>query len=183
MVKPKIFTDSIGKPYKTAPLGRRVLAFVIDSILISFIGMLFLRFFKGILQSNSVTGDVHHNEYELLENLMVDEFFIFFIIGLPYHLIFEQSAWLASPGKRLLGMIVVDGDAERPSFWQSLLRNLLKLMILTFIPFLIWRFLHIFPPLVFVIWISIILMAANDKYNRFLSDFPTKSFVLQRKWL
>jgi uncharacterized RDD family membrane protein YckC len=78
-------------------------------------------------------------------------------------------------------MMVTDKDADKPSFWQSLLRNFFKFAIIGFVPILVLDAIIEMPFTLALFWLIIVIMAANDEYNRFLSDFPTKSFVLLRK--
>jgi uncharacterized RDD family membrane protein YckC len=46
------------------------------------------------------------------------------LLAAMYHIGFERSPWQASPGKRALGLAVLDARADRmPSAWRTLLRH------------------------------------------------------------
>ena len=53
-------------------------------------------------------------------------------IHLLYWPVFESSAWLATPGKRLCRLKVVDMEGNRISFGRAFLRNVAK--VLSFLP-------------------------------------------------
>ena len=48
---------------------------------------------------------------------------VLLLLALAYHAGFEQSRWQATPGKRLLALVVTDCDGAAPSWPRSLLRN------------------------------------------------------------
>lgn len=52
------------------------------------------------------------------------ELFVIFI----YWILLESSVWQASVGKRLVGIKVVSNEGNRLTIWQSIVRNLLKII-------------------------------------------------------
>ncbi|MBN2872531.1 MAG: RDD family protein [Halothiobacillaceae bacterium] len=48
--------------------------------------------------------------------------------GWLYYAFLESSAWQATPGKRLLGMKVVDRQGERIGFWRATGRHFAKIL-------------------------------------------------------
>ena len=52
---------------------------------------------------------------------MFDETFT--LLAGCYHIVFEQTAWRGTPGKRLLGIVVADRSGAAPTLSLSLLRN------------------------------------------------------------
>lgn len=52
--------------------------------------------------------------------------FVFLIAFFLYSVLFEASPLRGTPGKRLMGYVVVDTKGNRLSFWRVLARNLLR---------------------------------------------------------
>lgn len=75
------------------------------------------------------------NEYEIDKTTSSDiEFYVIFL----YWIILEGSIWQASLGKRIMGLKVTTSDGSRPSIFQAMARNLLKMLsgIIIFIGFM-----------------------------------------------
>jgi uncharacterized RDD family membrane protein YckC len=188
MSSPKLFSNSLNQQYEIAAFWLRMLAFMLDSLIIIMLVVLFWNFIGTHLFSfldENVTmkyeADGAAEEYESLIRLISNETSLFLFIGFPYHLVAEQSSWQGSPAKRIFGLRVANKEGEKPSFFHSLFRNIFKFSILFLVPSLFIHFLTPIVALFVVVWVLIVMFAANDKYNRFLSDFPTQSFVLVRK--
>lgn len=106
---------------------RRFAAYVIDAILIS-IAMYSLIFLMLIVFGFGVAGIATMFEASATGSTPSGGLLAIFIIGfyvLPfvmqgaYHIIFTGSAWQATPGKRVLGIKVVDLDGERITTGRS----------------------------------------------------------------
>jgi len=64
-----------------------------------------------------------------------------FVVCMVYFALFESSRYQASPGKKLLGLLVTDLQGARLGFWQALERNLWKASYC----FSIWLACHLVP--------------------------------------
>jgi len=58
-----------------------------------------------------------------LSSLTLPATAVFAIVALLWFSVFESSRWQATPGKRLLGLQVVDDDGQPPGLVRSALRN------------------------------------------------------------
>lgn len=58
-----------------------------------------------------------------LTALLVPPMLLFALLSLPYFALFESSRWQATPGKRLLGLRVIDDDALAPGLVRAALRQ------------------------------------------------------------
>lgn len=58
-----------------------------------------------------------------LSALLLPAWAVFALLSLPYFAGFEGSRWQATPGKRLLGLRVVDDDASPPGLVRAALRQ------------------------------------------------------------
>ena len=75
------------------------------------------------------------NELEITKTTSSDiEFYVLFI----YWIVFESSVWQASFGKKILGIKVTTITGNRPTIFQAIARNLLKILsgIILFIGFM-----------------------------------------------
>jgi len=71
--------------------------------------------------------------YYLLSFFIKDNIILFFVCGLSYviyHVLFELSEWRGSPGKKIIKICVVDHDGGRLKFFNSLTRNMAKVLSL-----------------------------------------------------
>jgi len=48
---------------------------------------------------------------------------VILVFGWMYFALFEASSWMATPGKILFGLVVVDARGDRISFWNASLRH------------------------------------------------------------
>ena len=65
------------------------------------------------------------NELEITKTTSSDiEFYVLFI----YWIVFESSVWQASLGKKILGIKVTTITGNRPTIFQAIARNLLKIL-------------------------------------------------------
>ena len=147
-----------------ASIGKRVAAFMIDSILsILFISILTYIFvvISGIIASlNQVRID--STVISILLFLSIMSMFY----GQPlYCVIAESGKKHATIGKRLMHIVVKNGDGSYLTFSQSLIRNILKL-ISFFIPF--------------VEIVSLILIATSDK-KQAIHDMIMNQIVISEK--
>jgi uncharacterized RDD family membrane protein YckC len=126
--------------YVLAPLGRRAVAFLIDS---SFVSMLFsvLVLMPWLKSHNIELTENWNNQLNTLMAHEPGEFFWRWMMGVAmfvaYGTIFEAAAQ-GTPGKLLLGLRVFDTKGRRPGFVAVLLRNLLRVEIyfrFDFVPF------------------------------------------------
>ena len=123
----------------------RVVAFIVDYALLLF---LLAAMLTGAM---SVGG----------EDLAGPAYWAWFVVGFFYWPVLESTAWRATVGKKMLGLVVGDVDGGGLNFVRSLLRNLAK--IISSIPFGIGY-----------------LMAAFTARKQALHDLITKAVVLRK---
>ena len=71
-----------------------------------------------------------------LKSAMLVPGIIIGIIGFAYYLLFESSKWQATPGKLALGIRVTDSDGGAIGMRRSVVRNAVRLLNITQIPFI-----------------------------------------------
>src|SRR5688572_31357000 len=109
----------------------RLVAYCIDGLILGFVGIFVMIPFGGmlaILQLNE--GDLARNPMLLLATgfwglvLLAMAFFGQWL----YFALFESSVWQATPGKRVVGLIVSDEAGRRLSFGRASGRFLGKIL-------------------------------------------------------
>jgi len=118
-----------------APIGRRILAFFIDSAIVSAILYIVVIFvFLGIF---SLMGFPNEEELQWKIQEMGSMFLIPLIIGAVLFVLTAAALWHAyfvyfehiyqkTPGKKALGLFVISLDAKRLSFKQCVLREVFR---------------------------------------------------------
>jgi len=110
-------------------LGRRYLARIVDTILITLLVALVFTLARSLLPpAEDLTG-------QLL--IIVVNLNILVILWIGYGTLLESSSWQATVGKRFMGLQVYDATGGRLTLLQALGRNLLKdgpFLALAFIP-------------------------------------------------
>ena len=100
----------------------RFVAFLVDSLLIGILGAV-IDLALGVPSGISP---------EIIAKQTPGPSLLKLAIHLLYWPLFESSAWMATPGKRLCRLKVVDMAGNRISFGRAFLRNIAK--ILSFLP-------------------------------------------------
>lgn len=59
-----------------------------------------------------------------LGTLLLTPLLVYAVLALPWAVLFEQSPWQATPGKRALGLVVADAQGRRLKAGHALLRHL-----------------------------------------------------------
>ena len=95
----------------------RTTALIVDGIIV-FVG---LGLVVGLL-----SGQGHHDGGSWSFNLHGGPALIWLVLAFGYWIVLEY-AWGTTVGKRLFSIRVVDRDGGRPSFGQSLIRNLFRI--------------------------------------------------------
>lgn len=96
----------------------RLLAFIIDFLLSLSLAIAVLTAFElAIPVGMQIINTVAKNSVAML------------LIQLAYFIIFERSAWKATPGKRLLKLRVTDKRGHRLGWGRAVVRNILKLTV------------------------------------------------------
>jgi len=115
-----------------ASFRRRLGAWIIDYLILmlpaTFIGFAMgataaIAHFSAQLKSGVSLG-VAATEYA---QTMQPAALLSLLVGFAYYVLFEQSSWQATPGKRALGLRVTDLDGQRISLGRSVLRNVVRL--------------------------------------------------------
>jgi len=110
---------NIDLEFRIAPFHKRLLAWGIDMVVIVAFAYMAIRFFIPA---------IHIEEYEWGEAL----YFIFLLPAYCYHIIFELAMNGQSPGKRAVGLKVVDKTGRAATISQYILRWLLRLVDMGF---------------------------------------------------
>lgn len=76
-----------------------------------------------LLADPRLAASIHALE-TALASLLLAPVLLYALLALAWSVAFEASRWQATPGKRLLGLRVVDADGHRPTFRRALLRFL-----------------------------------------------------------
>lgn len=133
------FCSGCGLSFEPVYAGfwRRFLATIIDGIIL---GILY-GIISKIFVSNVVVSPESGNFIDLSGNLLTINL-ITAIIFLIYYSAFESSRLQATPGKRVLSLVVTKADGQPISFFQALVRNFCKYIsaIILFIGFLMAAF-------------------------------------------
>jgi len=112
-----------------AGFWKRLLAFIIDSIILWIAGSI-IGVVLGVIMGTGMSGietDVDGNididfTYIAISNLITT------LIGWLYYAIMESSSGQATLGKRVLGIIVTDGEGQRISFLRATGRHFAKII-------------------------------------------------------
>jgi uncharacterized RDD family membrane protein YckC len=132
-----------------AGLGRRIVAFIVDAILILLMWLVVITVF-------SLTNGVRYAYYLVVKRAPIDSLTVagttdaalvpifaalgMLIIIIPwlYYAGFESSRSQATPGKVLMGIVVTDLEGNKPTFARATLRQFAKFIsaLILFIGFL-----------------------------------------------
>jgi len=108
-----------------APFWKRVLAYIIDSLVISFIVSPFQRVLKDVSETSSL---VEFYTQIISTGMMVKLLYVIFIVAvitLLYWSVLEHN-FTQSLGKMILRIHVRSTSKKGVTFWQCLLRNISK---------------------------------------------------------
>lgn len=102
----------------------RIFAFLLDALLLG----MFLFALGKTLEAAGVLKDT-------FITIMISSSFAYFLLIIP---LLEASPWQASPGKKLLGLRVVNGKGGRLSWYHSLIRGVFASICLLGIKVTVW---------------------------------------------
>ncbi|HEX9059801.1 MAG TPA: RDD family protein [Clostridia bacterium] len=154
--------ENVHLEYEAAGLGSRHAAALIDSGL-QIISIFFVLVCISILSSSSVT-DIFKNTNHINLFFVAICIILTFIIFFGYFIIFEMALNGQTPGKKLLKLRVIKENGEPLGIWESLTRNILR--IIDYIPLL--NFIDIF------------ILIFSDKYKR-IGDYASSTIVIKTK--
>jgi uncharacterized RDD family membrane protein YckC len=101
---------------------RRFVAYIIDGIILVIIGVVLGIAVGSLIVISRSWSFVDSSGYDCLWDL------ISLAIGIAYFAGFESSSAQATPGKAVMGAIVVDSDGNRISFGRAFLRYIGKIL-------------------------------------------------------
>jgi len=106
---------------------QRLVAYIIDLILIGFLQAVFISPLLGLLGLGLALGDDFSQSekitfFSIFAGVGIAVYLVVFILGWLYFALFESSSRQATPGKIALGIIVADTNGERLSFPKATLR-------------------------------------------------------------
>jgi len=119
--------EHVSLQYKLAGLGSRASAQIIDTLIIALI-------YAGLFLFLYLVEDIWIGTFASVSNIVtaVVIFLVFFIYG-GYFFLFELFMGGRTPGKRLLGVRVIQENGQSATALALLIRNLLR--IIDFLPF------------------------------------------------
>lgn len=96
----------------------RVLAYIIDSIILQFVSTILMMVFFGVGFGLSGMASGGGNEAAISIGLVIF-YLATFVISWLYFALLESSSWQGTVGKKGLGLIVTDEDGEQISFGRA----------------------------------------------------------------
>lgn len=160
---------NIDLEFKTASIGKRMLAWLTDIVIISFYFYMMLKFVYPL--------------FEMGEALSTSAFLLIIVPILFYQLMFELLFNGQTLGKKLVGIGVIDIEGKEPSIGQYLLRWILCLgnLFVYIIPYL----LLVSPvALVFCLFLYLpdFLTVVIAKKSQRLGDLAAGTVVIDKKY-
>lgn len=155
--------ENVHLEYEAAGFGSRYAAAFIDIFIQSVISLI-ISICASILRSDSIS-DIFKSANSQLNQFFVAILIVLnFVIFLGYFIIFEMALNGQTPGKKLLRLRVIKENGEPVGIWESLVRNIVK--ILDYIPIL--NFIDLF------------ILIFSDKYKR-IGDYAASTIVIKVK--
>ena len=114
----------------------RLVAFIIDYLLISFLMSFWLVMVlpAGFFAEGPGVFEYDETYIRDLTEAAGPWLYVFLIVWALYNAIMHASKWQATLGKRFMGIIVTDMEGERPGFRKALIRSMIKIVsVLIFI--------------------------------------------------
>ena len=135
---PSIGETNQPDPFKYAGFFRRLAALLVDTLILTLAVGSFLWFFTYVYDYT------FESDYAIRDLAPLINFVLFMLAWGAYYSYFEGSSWRATPGKRLLGIEVLNRAGAPIGYWQALVRFIGRLLsIATFgIGFLAALFNH-----------------------------------------
>lgn len=144
---------AFGDTYRFAGFWMRTLAYLVDWALIVLVAFLFLLMFVV-----AVGYDMSPQEMESIGAAIGQLFGM--VIAWLYFTVAESSPWQATPGKKLLGMRVVDANGNRIGWWRANGRYWSKILS------------------ALMLWIGF-LMVGFTEFKQGLHDMAARTFVIR----
>lgn len=108
-------------------------AYIIDSLVVGFFTMIWFFIAAQIGLFDQFMALESHPETmtfrEIWSSMPTAYYLGSFVIVWIYEALLVSSSWRATVGKRAMGIIVVDHDGERCSFWQATVRSWVKYIV------------------------------------------------------
>ncbi len=149
--------ENVHVEYELAGLGSRFVAFFLDTVL------QFLLIILVLVGMSIGQMDIQSINY-LDPWIVAVGILLVFLIFFGYFIFFEMLTNGQSPGKKIMKLRVLKQNGEPVGFWESLLRNILRMA--DFLPALNL--------------IGTILILFTDKYKR-VGDFAANTIVVKAK--
>jgi uncharacterized RDD family membrane protein YckC len=112
----------------------RFLAYIIDSVVMGIgvmavlIPLIFLTGLGGILSQMHPDEDMNDVSFFMLMGIIFLFATVSLVVTWLYHALMESSAWQATVGKRVLGLVVTDMAGQRVSFGRATARHFAKIV-------------------------------------------------------
>jgi uncharacterized RDD family membrane protein YckC len=109
--------DNVGIGYEVAGIASRLIALIIDGLIIGVLVLLSDSLILGIVGSTVSTTAA-----------LVLGSFVSFLVIYGYFVVAETASSGRTPGKRVIGLRVIRVDGSAPTFSDSLVRNLVRFL-------------------------------------------------------
>lgn len=117
--------DDMNYQPRYADFGIRLGAALLDGLIIIIPIVFIFTFLLSPVLESFKDGNPRPSDGFIFGGLMI-YFLGIPLLGLLYRTVFESSKYQGTPGKMIVGIIVVDANLERVSFWRALGRNIAK---------------------------------------------------------
>lgn len=113
-----------------ASFFRRLIAWIIDYLLVTFISSFILSFLLVVVFGFEGPETFEYNDTFVrdMSEAIGPLYYLIFVIWWLYEALFLASSWQATPGKRILNLYVTDKEGYRLSFAAATIRYLGKLL-------------------------------------------------------
>lgn len=131
------YGESWDQPVEYAGFWLRVGAYIIDGFVLGAIGLVwfFVAMSLGLLDGMmdlQNTGNGPEDIFAMWESFPAAYYAVSILISWIYEAGFVASGWMATPGKRVMGVVVVNDRGERCGFGQASLRYVMKSIFASF---------------------------------------------------
>lgn len=169
---------------KPAGLGLRILALVIDAIIVGALAYVLSDFLESMVDLEGGKSNFSYYRYRTV----LDVFPVYIAAYVAYNWVGEQSSWQGSPAKRLVGLKVIRVNNNKKIHALQVIGRILGKVLWLVMPPIVFAALNSITNLsevvtfliMLVIWILLFIIWSFEKKKRTFYDFFTKTEVVFR---